>query len=329
MTTPGAADQSRDLRPVAVPLAAVRAPSSRTGGRTRGRLRGLARSSRLAPYVFLSPLIVFAAVFFVIPLAASVYLSLTRWNPLGEPRFVGLRQFEYLLTRDPQFYDTLVNTFVFAAGAVGIGVPLALVVAFTFSRARGKRAWRAIYYLPQITNVVAIAYLWQFILDDRYGLVNRLLGVAGFAGPNWLTDPTWAMVSVIVVMVWYELGKNMLVLSAALDGVDETLYEASRLDGVSTPRVFRHVTVPLIRPALLFVTVTSFITAMGWFALILAMTRGGPRGATEVTGVYLYQMAFQDLRMGRASAAALILFVIIAVLTLVQFLVFRRRGEEV
>ncbi len=305
---------------------------ARLEGRRRGplatRLRTLSRSRKLAPYVFLAPLLVFAVVFFLIPLAASVYLSFTRWNPLSAPRWVGLRQFEYLLTRDPQFYDTLVNTFVFAAGAVGIGVPVALLVAFTFSQARGKAVWRSIYYLPQVTNVVAIAYLWQFILDDRYGLVNRLLGLMGLPGPNWLTDPTWAMVSVIIVMIWYELGKNMLVLSAALEGIDEKLYEAARLDGVTTPQIFRHITIPLIRPALLFVTVTSFITSMGWFALILAMTRGGPRGATEVTGVYLYQMAFQDLRMGRASAAALILFAIIAVLTAIQLAFFRRGGEE-
>ena len=301
------------------------APGARTGWRATATRLG--RDRRIAPYVFLSPLILYAVVFFLAPLAASVWLSLTRWNPLGSPSFVGLRQFEYLLTRDPQFYDTLVNTFVFALGSVGVGVPLAVGLTFVFSRARGKGAWRAIYYLPQVTNVVAIAYLWQFVLDDRNGLVNRLLGLMGVAGPNWLTDPTWAMVSVILVMVWYELGKNVLVLSAALEGVDGTLYEAARVDGVRTWQIFAHITVPLIRPALLFVSVTSFITAMGWFALILAMTRGGPRGATEVTGVYLYQMAFQDLRMGRASAAALILFAIIAVLTAVQLALFRRGGQ--
>ena len=163
---------------------------------------GWAHSRRLAPYVFLAPLLVYAVVFFLAPLLTSVWLAFTRWNPLGSPRFVGLRQFEYLLTRDPHFYETLSNTFVFALGSVGIGVPLALGLAFVFSRARGKAVWRSIYYLPQVTNVVAIAYLWQFILDDRYGLVNRLLALTGFGGPNWLTDPTWAMVSVIVVMVW-------------------------------------------------------------------------------------------------------------------------------
>ena len=291
----------------------------------RSRVSGRA----LAPYVFLSPLIVFTLVFFLIPLGFSVYLAFTRWNPLSTPRWVGFANFEWLLLRDDTFYETLWNTFVFAGGLVLIGVPLALALAFVFSRARGKATWRSIYYLPQITNVVAIAYIWQFILDDRYGLVNRLLGQVGIAGPNWLTDPLWAMVSVIVVMVWYDLGKNMLVLSAALENVDETLYDAAKVDGASVWETFTAVTIPSIKPAIMFVSITSFITGMGWFALILAMTRGGPRGATEVTGLYMYQMAFQDLRMGRASAAALILFAIIAIITLIQLRFFRRGGTTV
>lgn len=281
----------------------------------------------MAPWVFLAPVLAFALVFFAAPLGFSVYLSFTRWNPLGEPSWVGIRQFEYLLTRDDTFWSTLGNTFVFAFSLVLIGTPLSLGLAFLFSRARGKTFWRSVYYLPQVTNVVAIAYLWQFVLDDRFGLVNRLLGLAGIAGPNWLTDPVWAMVSVVIVMIWYELGKNMLVFSAALEGVNHELYEAATLDGAGPFRLFRSITVPLICPAIVFVTITSFITGMGWFALILAMTGGGPRGATEVTALYLYEMAFQDLRMGRASAAALILFVIIALLSLVQFRLLRGRAS--
>ena len=283
---------------------------------------------RLAPFVFLAPLALFTLVFFLLPLGFSVYLSFTRWNPLGEPRWVGLKQFEYLLFRDEQFWATLSNTFVFAFGLVLIGMPLALALSFVFSRAKARAVWRAVYYLPQVTNIVAIAYIWQFVLDDRYGLINRALGAVGIAGPDWLTDPTWAMVSVILVMIWYELGKNMIVFSAALENVEGILYEAATLDGATVFEQFRHITIPSIRPAITFVAITSFITGMGWFALILAMTGGGPRGTTEVTALYLYQMAFQDLRMGRASAAALLLFVIIGLITLVQVRVLNRRGES-
>ena len=281
--------------------------------------------SGAAPWVFLAPLLTFAAIFFVLPIGFSIWLAFTRWNPLGTPSWVGLRQFEYLLTRDEQFLGTIVNTFVFAGAFVLIGVPVALGLAFVFSRARGKTVWRSVYYLPQLTNIVAIAYLWQFVLDDRYGAINRLLGIAGLRGPDWLTDPMMAMVSVVLVMIWYDAGKNMLVFSAALEGVDQDIYDAAEIDGAGAWRTLISITLPIVRPAFVFVTITSFITGMGFFALILAMTGGGPRGATEVTALYAYQMAFEDLRMGRASAAALILFALIGVVAAIQFRLLRER----
>ncbi|CTQ48579.1 carbohydrate ABC transporter permease [Jannaschia donghaensis] len=279
-----------------------------------------------AQWLFLAPLLLFAVVFLILPLGFSIYLSFTRWNPLGTPSWVGLRQFEYLLTRDDDFLRSLVNTFIFAFGFVVIGVPLALGLAFVFSRARGKAVWRQIYYLPQLTNIVAIAYLWQFVLDDRYGVINRMLGLVGLRGPDWLTDPTMAMVSVVLVMIWYDAGKNMLIFSAALEAVDQDIYDAANLDGATAWRTLRSITLPIIRPAFIFVTITSFITGMGFFALILAMTGGGPRGATDVTALYAYRMAFEDLRMGRASAAALILAAVIGVIALIQFRALRERS---
>lgn len=279
-----------------------------------------------APWLFLAPVLIFAAVFLLLPLGFSVYLAFTRWNPLGAPSWVGFRQFEFLLTRDDDFLRSLLNTFIFALGFVGLVVPISLGLAFVFSRARGKAFWRSVYYLPQLTNIVAIAYLWQFVLDDRYGLINRMLGAIGLRGPDWLTDPVMAMVSVILVMVWYDAGKNMLVFSAALESVDREIYEAATLDGAGAWRTLVSITLPIIRPAAIFVTITSFITGMGFFALILAMTGGGPRGATDVTALYAYRMAFEDLRMGRASAAALILFALIALLSLIQFRLLRERS---
>ena len=279
-----------------------------------------------APWLFLSPLILFAIVFLVLPLGFSIYLSFTRWNPLGTPTWVGWRQYEFLLTRDENFLRSLVNTFVFAVGFVALGVPLALGLAFVFHRARGKAVWRSIYFLPQLTNIVAIAYLWQFVLDDRYGVVNRALAAFGIRGPDWLTDPAMAMVSIILVMVWYDIGRNMLIFSAALEAVDQDIYDAAALDGAGAWRLLRSITLPIIRPAFVFVTITSFITGMGSFALILAMTGGGPRGATDVTALYAYRMAFEDLRMGRASAAAMVLAVLIGILALVQFRALRDRA---
>lgn len=280
----------------------------------------------MAPYIFLAPIAIFTAIFFILPLLSSVYLSFTRWNGLSAPRWIGADNYTFLFTQSPEFWDTLVNTLIVAGSLVIIGVPVSVLLAAVFARSRGRAIWRSVLLLPQITNVVAIGYIWQFVLDDNNGLVNRSLAGFGVRGPDWFSDPTWAMISVIMVMIWYEAGKNMLILSAAIDGVSPSLTEAAQLDGAGPIRIFWSITLPLIRPALTFVVITSFLTGMGWFALILAMTGGDPRGATNVTALFVYNMAFEDLRMGRASAGAMILFVLVALVSMLQFRAMRGRA---
>ena len=280
-----------------------------------------------APYAFLAPVLVFFVVFFLLPVGFSLYLTLTRWNGLSAPRFVGLDNYKFIL-QDNNFRRSLLNTLAYAGGTVFLGIPLALLVAFTFTQSRLRAFWRSVYWLPMITNIVAIAYLWSFILDGRYGLFNRLLGVFGIVGPSWLSDPHFAMWAVIIVAIWTGLGANMLIFSAGLEGIDGSYSEAAQVDGANLWQSFWQVTLPLLRPTLLFVTVTSFISGMGAFDLILALTSGGPAGSTSVTAFYMYQTAFEDLRLGRASAAAFVLFVIIIGLTAVQLRFFRRGGLE-
>ena len=291
-----------------------------------------ARSRRLrqqdwAPYVFLAPLLVFFVLFFLLPIGFSLYLTFTRWNGLSAPDWVGLGNFRFIL-QDPGFRRSLANTLMFAGGTVFLGIPLALLIAFTFTQSRFRGLWRSVYWLPMITNVVAIAYLWQFILDGRYGLFNRVLGSFGIAGPDWLSNPAYAMWAVIIVAIWTGLGANMLIFSAGLEGIDDSYTEAAQIDGANLWQSFWNVTLPLLRPTLLFVTVTSFISGMGAFDLVLALTNGGPAGSTSVAAFYMYQTAFEDLRLGRAAAAAFVLFVIIFVLTLLQLRFFRRGGVE-
>ena len=281
-----------------------------------------------APYVFMAPTLIFFVVFFLLPIGFSLYLTFTRWNPLSTPKWIGLDNFVYLFN-DATFLASLRHTLEFAFGTVLIGVPLALVLAFLFTQSRYRAFWRSLYFLPMITNVAAIGFLWQFILDGNGGLINRFLGFVGIAGPDWLSDPSVAMWAVIIVAIWYSLGQNMILFSAGLEGIDDSFYNAASVDGANTWQTFWHVTLPLVRPTLLFVSITSFISAMGAsFALILVLTGGGPVQSTNVTALYMYQMAFTDLRMGRASAAAFILFVIIFIITLIQLRVFRRGGVE-
>ena len=285
-------------------------------------------SRRLAPILFLLPALIFAVVFFLLPIGYSLFISFTKWDSLTPPTWYGVTNYTYLLSKDPQFYRTLLNTFVFAFGTVAIGVPVALVVAYAFSQSRFQTVWRSIYWLPMVTNIVAVAFIWKFILDDAYGLLNRTLGLFGLPGPHWLTSPSLSMFSVIMVFVWMQLGHNMLLISAGLNSIDESYYEASRIDGANTVDIFFRITLPLLRPTILFVLITNFITGISYFALMMILTEGGPAGSTNVTSLLMYNMAFSDLRLGRASAAAYILFVLIFIVTLVQLRIFRRGGVE-
>jgi multiple sugar transport system permease protein len=285
-------------------------------------------SRALTPWLFLAPVILFGIVFFVLPLAYAAYISLTRWDSLMPPRWVGLDHYVFLLTQDTRFWSTFLNTMYFAFGTIAVGVPLAMVLAHAFTRAWGQAFWRSIYWLPYVTNVVAVAYIWQFILDDSFGLVNRLLGFVGLPGPGWLTDPMLAMPSVILVFVWMQLGHNLLLFSAGMQSIDESYYEAARLDGANAVQLFTRITVPLLKPTILFVLITNFITGLSYFVLMLVLTEGGPIGSTTVTALYMYDTAFSDLRLGRASAIAYILFAFVLLVTLIQLRVFRRGGVE-
>lgn len=285
-------------------------------------------SKSVAPWLFLAPVILFGIFFFVIPLFSAAYISFTKWDSLSPPRWIGLQNYEYVLLKDPAFWKTFWNTVYFAGGTLAIGVPLALVLAYAFTRAWGQAFWRSIYWLPMITNVVAVAYIWKFVLADTYGLLNTVLGYLGLPGPGWLTNASLSMISVILVFVWMQLGHNMLLFSAGLTNIDESYYEAARLDGANERQLFFNITIPLLKPTILFVLITNFITGLSYFTLMLVLTEGGPVRSTTVTALYMYDMAFSDLRLGRASAVAYILFFFILIVTLVQLRVFRRGGVD-
>jgi multiple sugar transport system permease protein len=286
-------------------------------------------TKKTAPYLFLGPVLLFGLVFFALPIAASLYLSFTSWNSLVAPRWIGLANYEHLFIRDPLFLKTLLNTLVFTVGVVGIGVPASLFLAGVFSRSRYQALWRSIYSLPMVTNVVAVGFIWWFVLADPWGVLNRLLALVGIAGPAWLNDPSTAMIAVVMVFVWMHLGQNMLLFSAGLGAIDESFHEAARIDGASEARIFWSITLPLLRPTILFVLITSVITAISYFALILVLTEGGPVNSTNVTALYIYGMAFTDLRLGRASAAAYVLLVVIFLVSVLQLRVLRRGGVEI
>ncbi len=269
----------------------------------------------------------FGVVFYAAPIVISLYLSFTDWNPLGVPRWRGIGNYQYLLTIDPLFWRSLLNTLVFAAGSAAIGIPAALALALAVTSSRGRGAWRAIFWLPAVTNVVAVAYVWQYVLDPTYGIVNRALAALGVSGPDWLSSSATAMLSVAGVMAWMTIGHNMLLFSAGIEAIDPAILEAARSDGASPLQTTRLIVLPLLRPTMLFVLITTLISGMGYFALILVMTEGGPDDSTMVTALYMYRMAFEALRMGRASAVAFILLAVTVLLSLLQFRLLGREAE--
>jgi multiple sugar transport system permease protein len=291
----------------------------------------LLSSKKAAPWLFLSPVILFALVFFVLPVIFAAYISLTAWDSLSPPRWMGLGNYRYLLTTDPIFWKTVWQTLYFALGTLAIGVPLALLLAYALSRAKFQGFWRIVYTLPMVTNIVAVAFIFWFVFRPTDGILNRLLDLFGLPGPGWLTDPKLAMLSAILVFVWMELGRNMLLFAAGLNSIDQGYYEAASMDGAGAWHLFRHITIPLLKPTILFVVITNFISGMSYFTLMLVLfpgTQGGPSRAALTTGQYMYQMAFEDLRLGRASAVSYVLFALVFVVTLIQLRLMRRGGVE-
>ncbi len=284
-------------------------------------------SRRAAPWLLLAPVLILGTIFYGAPIAFSFAMSLTDWNALGAAHWLGLGNYVRLLTADPPFVRSLVQTFVLALGSALIGIPAGLALALAVTAGRYRAVWRTIFWLPAITNIVAVAYAWQYVLDPTYGILNRLLALFGIAGPAWLNQPVMAVISVATVMAWLTLGHNMLLFSTGLEAIDVAVIEAARSDGASAAQIFWHITLPLLRPTTLFVLVSTLISGMGSFALILVLTEGGPDDSTMVTALFMYRTAFESLRMGRASAVAVLLTLITLMLSFIQLRLFGRDLE--
>ncbi|MEV6850851.1 sugar ABC transporter permease [Actinoplanes sp. NPDC051411] len=270
--------------------------------------------------------------FALLPVLASLVMSLTdmRSTDLQHPlavNFVGLHNYARLFG-DTQFLRAALNTIVFVVA----GVPLTIIVALAAANAlnsgliRLRGLFRVGFYLPVVTSIVAIAVVWRFLLDPQAGLIDNLLGLAGVHGPNWLGDPHLSLGSIIVMAVWRNFGSLMVIFLAALQGIPADLYEASTLDGAGRWQQFRRITVPLLRPALLFGAVITGIGYLQLFEEPLVMTQGGPLSSTLSVSYHIYnQFGFGNY--GYASAAAYVLFVAIVALSVLQFRLLGARND--
>ena len=270
-------------------------------------------------YAFLAPSFLVLLIFIFVPLAFSLYLSFHQWNVISSVKpFVGLANFEALLG-DRLFWKAFVNTAVYTLH-VPAGMGLALGIAVLLNQdIRGVNLWRALFFLPSISSIVAVAMVWQWIYHPEFGLANYTLRLLGLGRVGWLTDPSTALLSVMLVNIWLGVGYQMVIFLAGLKSIPASFYESARVDGATTWQRFRHITLPLLRPTTFFVLVTSVIGSFQVFTLVFIMTQGGPLHTTDVIVFHIYQNAYDYLKMGYASAMAWLLFLVILAITWVQF----------
>jgi len=302
-------------------------PAIRTAARDERAPRlTLKMREAMEAWLFISPTLAGFLIFFLGPLIAVVWYSLTEWNLLTQQAtFVGLANYQDALLENPDFWHVVRNSVIFAIGLVPLNMALALSLALALSRRfPGVVFFRTVFFAPVVTSAVAWAIVWKFLLQGEAGFVNQMLDYVGIDGPNWLREPNWAMAAVIVTRVIKMVGLNMILYIAALQAIPRDYQEAARLEGASNWQIFRTIIWPLLGPTTLVIMVITTIGSFKVFDHIYLMTGGGPENGTLVLAFYIYQQGFQFFNVGYASALAMIMFVIVMVLTIVQ-LALRRR----
>lgn len=289
-------------------------------------MKKILRSEARAGYLFIAPQMLGYLVFVLGPVIAVVVFSLHERNILsGANVFVGLENYTRMMRRDPLFYRTMVNTLIFTGGLVPLGVVLSLVLALlSYEKFFGVQAFRTIIFAPVVTSAVAWAIVWRFLLQGQQGAVNQILGLVGVAGPDWLRNPSTAMISVIMTRVVKNAGINVVIFVAAISNLPDTIFEAAKIDGASGPQIFFRIKVPLLMPTILMVTILVTIGSLKVFDHIMLMTQGGPENSTMVLVYYIYYQGFRFFDTGYASALAVVLFAISLVLALSQWGVRKR-----
>ncbi|MCB0110648.1 MAG: sugar ABC transporter permease [Caldilineaceae bacterium] len=282
------------------------------------------QEERLA-WLFVLPVVLGIGIFQIYPTAFSLYASMTQWNLLTPPRWIGLYNYVDLFTTGRFFFQTMQDTGVYTLGVVVPAMIIALFFAILLnSDIRGKYLYRAIYFVPVIAPAVAVALLWNWLYEPNFGIINSALRVIGIQGPAWLGSTKWAMRAVIIEAIWAGLGFNIVIYLSGLQNISREYYEAASIDGAGFFHQFFYITLPLLSPVTFFILVTGMIGTFQDFTVPYIMTGGGPAGATQLVVMYLYGLAFRLQNMGTASAVAYLVFLVIVVLTALNFLLARR-----
>ena len=296
----------------------------------------LRRRQAMWGYIFLMPALVLFLFIVLYPMLRAFQFSFFRW-PLGVPEktFLGVGNYRELLTNDPLFVRSVRNTLLFTVGSVVPTLGLGLGVALLLNRQglRWRGTLRTAFFIPVVCSLVAVSFVWRWLLEPSFGMVNSLLRIVGIDGPGWLADPSWALPAIMLVSVWRDLGYYMVIFLAGLQTIPRELNEAARVDGAGPWQGFWRITLPLLNPSIVLAAVVGVISGLQLFTQVYVMTGspdqlpGGPSNSTRSIVLHIVQSAFRPLEMGYAAAAGFILFVMIMVVTLVQMKVIQRQFE--
>lgn len=272
-------------------------------------------NTQMSALIFLLPALLGTLIFIVIPVICSFGLSFVQWDLLNPIKFVGFENYREIF-HDGLFYKILGNTIVFALSTSFFGVIIPLILASILNtKIRGSEFFKGAYFLPFITPMVVVGVVWAWIFDPNIGLLNQMLHLH----LNWLYNSKLAMPALIVVSVWKLVGYNMIIFLSSLSAISQSLFEAAKIDGANSFQIFKNVTIPMLSPTIFFVVIITAISSFQVFDLIYLMTQGGPFDSTNVLVYAIYKNAFEYFNVGKASAIAYVLFVIILVLTLIQW----------
>ena len=254
----------------------------------------------------------------ILPVIIAFILSFYSWNGFSNPVFVGFKNFSDVF----HAHDTAIamkNTTIYTIVYVPFCIGISLILAVLLNKVKGKMFYRAVFFLPQIVTSVAVAVIWSWIYQPQYGVLNMILRMFGHEGIKWLRDTHTAMASVIIMSIWWGLGYNTVLFLAALQNVSSSYVDAAKVDGAGNVAIFFHITLPMISPTTLLVTITSLINSFQVFDQCYLLTKGGPAKRTYTMAIYIYETAFKQFKLGKASAISLIMFVIIVAVSIVQF----------
>lgn len=276
-------------------------------------------------YLFVAPVVVLFFVFVVGPLIASFYWSFTEFNGMQAPKWVGLSNYRNIFTNDPRFWKSIRNTIFYTVGVIPPGVALSLMLAIAVNqKIRFKNFFRVIYFIPSITSIIALSVIWKWLFaGEKYGLINYFLILIGLKPIDWLMSTVWTLPAIMIMSIWAGIGYNMMLFLAGLQTIPTTIYEAADIDGAGTWDKFRHITLPLLKPTMVFVVIMSFIVSFQVFERIYIMTEsefgiGGVLDSALTVVAYMYDTGFRRFQMGYASALGYIVFVVVFLITIIN-----------